>query len=88
VNKGGAILVYLLEIDDEFTWIVLGVCDDFRAKKCDNMIRNDTGLFVLEIGVVNTKIGVKPVDLPGDELPGNKALKTSPIMSVRGTRSK
>ena len=75
VNEGGTVLVYLLEIDDKFTWVVLGICEDFRTKECDDVIRNDTGFFVLEISVVDTKIGVKPVDLPWDELPGNKALK-------------
>jgi len=86
VNEGGAFLVYLLEVDDELTWIVLGVCEDFRAEQCDDVIRNDTELFVLEIGVVDTKIGVKPLNLPGNELPGNEALKTNPMMSVPGTR--
>ena len=86
MNKGGAILVYLLEIDDEFTWVVLGECEDFRTKKCDDVIRDNTGLFILEIGIVDTKIAVKPVDLPGDECPGDKALKTCPMMSVQGPK--
>ena len=53
---------------------MLGVSEDLGAKEGDNVIRDDSACFTLEIGVVDAEVGVKPIDFVCDELAGNKSL--------------
>lgn len=75
MNKCCALVVYFFEIDDEFGGVMLRVCDDLRAKQRDDVIRDDAKFLVLEVGVVDAEIRVKPVDLVGNEFPRDKSLQ-------------
>lgn len=53
---------------------MLGEGENLCAKEGEYMIRDDRHGFILEIRVVDAQVGVKPVDLVGNELSGNEAL--------------
>lgn len=65
MDEGGsiALLVNFLEVDDKTFRIVLGVRQNLRAEQGNDVIGDDTPGFVLEIGIVDAKVGVEPVDL-------------------------
>jgi hypothetical protein len=77
VNKRGAISlgVDLFEVDDEFGWIMLGICQYFGAKEGDNMVRDDLDRLVPEVGVIDTEVCVKPLNLVHYERVGNETLE-------------
>lgn len=54
---------------------MLGVRQDLRTEERDDVIRDDTSGFVLEVGVVDAEVGVEPVDLASDELAWNEPLR-------------
>lgn len=81
MNESRAILVDLLEIDHEFAGVVLGICEDFRTKKRDDVIGNDLHRLGLEVGIVDAEVGVEPVHLVHDKFARNEAL-VNPIWLV------
>lgn len=62
MDEDGTIVVDLLKVDDEFGRIMLGVSENFCAKEGDDMIRDYGDGLVAEISVVDTQLGVEPVD--------------------------
>lgn len=66
--------VDLFELNDEFGWIMLGICQYFGAKKGDNMVRDDLDGLIPEVGVIDTEVRVEPLDLIRYELVGNETL--------------
>ena len=75
MDEDGTVLVYLLQVDDEFCGIMLGVCENFCTKEGDDMIRDYWDGLVAEVSVVDTQLGVKPGDLVRDEFSGDKTLR-------------
>ena len=69
-----ALLIDFLQVNNELTRIMLRICQDLGSKQGNDMVRDDLARFILEVGVVNAEIGVKPVDFACDELAGNEAL--------------
>jgi len=83
-----ALFIDLLEINNKFAWVVLSVCKDFGTKESDDMVADDFTRFVLEVGVVDTEIGVEPVDFVGHEFLRNETLqKRSTDQMTRATAS-
>lgn len=82
MNKGGAVALVIdsLEIDDQLARIMLGVREDFGTKEGEDVIRYHRDGLVLEVRVVDAKVGIEPFDLVGNELARNETL-------VRWTRS-
>jgi len=74
MDEDSAILVDLLQIDDEFCGIVLGVGENLCTKEGDDMIRDYWDGLVAEISVIDAQLGVKPVDFIRDELSGDETL--------------
>lgn len=68
------ILVDFLKVDYEFAWIMFRICHDLGTKQCDYMIRNDLDGLVLEIGIIDTKTRIEPVNLARDEFARDEAL--------------
>jgi hypothetical protein len=79
MDEDGAILVDLLQVDDEFCRIMLGVGEDLCAKEGDDMIRNYRDRLAAEVSIVDAQLGVKPGDFVRDELPWDEALQVGPI---------
>jgi len=75
MDEDGAILVDFLQVDDEFCGIVLGVGENLCTKEGDDMIRDYWDGLVTEISVVDTQLGVKPVDFIRDELSRDETLR-------------
>jgi hypothetical protein len=67
--------VDLFEVDHEFGWIMLGICQYFGAKEGDDVVRDDLDRLVPEVGVIDTEVRVKPLDLIRYELVGNETLE-------------
>lgn len=76
MNEGGTIsaLIDLLQIDYKGRGVMLCVGQYLGAEEGDDMVRYHTTRFVLEIGVVDTEVRVKPVDFASDEFTRNKPL--------------
>ena len=76
MNKSCAapILVDFLKVDYQFAWIMFRICHDLGTEQCDNMIRNDLGRFILEVGIIDTKTTIEPVNLARDEFARDEAL--------------
>jgi len=76
VNEGRAIalIIDLLEVNDELRRVMFGVGENLGAKESDDMVRNDLDSLVKEVCVVYAEMGVKPVDLVYDKLARDKAL--------------
>lgn len=53
---------------------MLGVGEHFGAEEGDDVVGDDGGGFVGEIGVVDAEVIVEPVDLVLDEFAGDEAL--------------
>jgi hypothetical protein len=53
---------------------VLGICEDFCTKEGDNMIRDDLDGFILEVGIIDAEVSIKPLNFVRDELSGDKTL--------------
>jgi hypothetical protein len=53
---------------------VLGEREDLRAKERDNVIGDELVRCSLEVGIVDAQRRVEPVDLPWDEVRGDKSL--------------
>jgi hypothetical protein len=74
VNEDGTVLIDLLQVDDEFGRIMFGVGKDLGTKEGDDMIRDYLEGLVAEVSVVDTQLGVKPVDFIRDEFPRYETL--------------
>lgn len=75
MDENGTILADLLQVDDELGGIVLGVRENFCAEEGDDMIRNYWNRLIAEISVIDTQLGVKPVDFVWNEFSWNKTLQ-------------
>ena len=76
MDEHGTILVDLLQVDDEFCGVVLGVGENLCTKEGDYMIRDDRDGLVAEISIVDTQLGVKPVNFIWDQLSRYKTLQS------------
>jgi hypothetical protein len=74
MDEDGAVLVDLLQVDDELGRIMLGVGENLCTEESDDMIRDHWDGLVAEIRIVDAQLGVKPVDLVRDEFSGDEAL--------------
>ena len=77
-----AIIIDLLELDKQLRRVVFGVREHLGAEEGDNMVRDDLDGLGLEIGIVDAKMAVEPVDLVRDELTGNEALKMERVRQL------
>ena len=77
-----SVLIDLLEVDHELRGVVFGVREYLGAEEGDNMVRDDLDGLGLEIGIVDAKMAVEPVDLVRDELAGNEALKMERVRQL------
>jgi hypothetical protein len=75
VDEDGVVLVDLLQVDDEFSGIVLGIGENLCTKESDNVIRDYLDGLVAKISVVDAQLGVKPVDFIRDELSWDETLR-------------
>ena len=73
------VLVDLLQVDDELGRVMFGVGENLCAKECDDMIRDYLDGLVAEVSVVDTQLGVKPVDFVRDELSWDETLRWDSI---------
>jgi hypothetical protein len=69
-----AFLVEPLQVNNERSGVMLRICHNLGSKQGNDMIRDDLARFILEVGVVNAEVGVKPVDFACDEFARNEAL--------------
>jgi hypothetical protein len=75
MDEDCTILVDLLQVDDKFCRIMLGVGENLCAEEGDDMIRDNWDGFVAEISIVDAQLGVEPVDFICDELSGDETLE-------------
>lgn len=54
---------------------MLGICKNFCTKEGDDMVRDDLDRLVAEVGVIDAKVGIKPLHLVRYELAGNETLE-------------
>ena len=85
-SRACAVIVDFLEIDCEFARIMLGKCENFGAKKCDDMITDHARLGVCKIRVFDPEHCVEPVDLVRYEGWWNKALQA--VSWIRSSKSR
>lgn len=69
-----ALRIDSLEVDYEFGRIVLGVGEHLSAVECNDMIRDDLHGLGGEVGVVDAKVSVEPIDFVGYEFTGDETL--------------
>lgn len=81
-GRAVALLVDLLEVDDELRGVVLRVREDLGAEERDDVVRDDLDGLVAEVGVVDAELRVKPVYFVRDELAGDEALGRNGRRSV------
>lgn len=74
MDEDGTVLADLLQVDDEFGRIVLGVGEDLCTKEGDDMIRDYWDGLVAEVSIIDAQLGVKPVDFVRDELSRDETL--------------
>jgi glycine cleavage system aminomethyltransferase T len=77
-----SLVVNSLQINDKFSRIALGVRYDFRSEEGYNMVGYDLTRFLLEIGVVDAEVEVKPVNFARNEIVGYKALERRSTVNV------
>lgn len=73
-RRAVALIVEPLQVNNELSRIMLRICHNLGSKQGNDMVRDDLARFILEVGIVNAEVGVKPVDFACDELAGNEAL--------------
>lgn len=73
-RRAVAVLVDFLQVNNKLSLIMLRVCQDLGSKQGNDMVRDDLARFILEVGIVDAEVGVKPVDFACDELAGDEAL--------------
>lgn len=85
MDKRGSIAlsVDLLEVYDQFRWIVLGICEDFCAKEGDDMIGNDLDRLITEVGVIDSEVCIKPLHFVWDEFTRDEPLRSRERKSNR-----
>ena len=81
-GRAVALLVDLLEVDDELRGVVLRVREDLGAEERDDVVRDDLDGLVAEVGVVDAELRVKPIYFVRDELAGDEALGRNGRRSV------
>ena len=69
-------LINPFQIDDQLAGIFARVRHDLRAEQGDYMVGDDLLGFILKICVVDSQIGVEPVDFVFDEFLRNEPLLT------------
>ena len=74
MDEDRTVLVDLLQVDDELGRIMFGVGKDFGTKEGDDVIRDHLDRLIAEVSIVDTQLGVKPVDFIRDEFPRYEAL--------------
>ena len=74
MDEDGTVLADLLQVDDEFCRVVLGVGENLCTKEGDDVIRDYRDGLVAEVSIVDTQLGVKPVDFIRDEFSGDETL--------------
>lgn len=74
MDEDGTILADLLQVDDEFRRVMLGIGENLGTKEGNDMIRDYWDRFVAEVGVVDAQLGVKPVDFIRDEFSRDETL--------------
>jgi hypothetical protein len=74
MDEDGTVLVDLLQVDDEFGRVVLGVGEDLCTKEGNDMIRDYWDGLIAKVSVVDTQLGVKPVDFVRDEFSRDETL--------------
>jgi len=79
MDEDGMVLVDLLQVDDELAGIVLGVGENLCTKEGDDMIRDYLDGLTAKVSVVDTELGVKPVDFVRDEFSWDEALRWDSI---------
>jgi hypothetical protein len=77
MDKDCTVLVDLFQVDDKFGGIVLGVGENLCAKEGDYMVRDHWDGLIAEISIVDTQLGVKPVDFVWDEFSWDETLELS-----------
>ena len=84
MDESGAISfgVDLFEIDDELGRVMLGIRKHFGAKEGDDMVGNDLDGLVAEVGVIDTEVAVKPLNLVHYELAGNETLEEERAIEI------
>lgn len=75
MDKDRTILVDLLQVDDKLGRIMFSVSENLCAKEGDDMIRDYWDGLVAEVSVVDTQLGVKPVDFVRDEFSWDETLR-------------
>ena len=78
-----AVLVDVLEIDDELGRVVFRVREDLGAVERDDVVGDDLDVLGREVVVVDAEVGVKPVHLVCDEFAGDEALHVQKRNRVR-----
>lgn len=76
MDEGCAIPLVInpLKINDEFGRIFPREGHNLSAEQGDNMVRDDLLGLILKISVVDSEIGVEPVNFVFDKVLGNKPL--------------
>ena len=77
-----SVLIDLLEVYHKLRRVVFGVREHLGAEEGDDVVRDDLDGLGLEIGIVDAKMAVEPVDLVRDELAGNEALKMERVRQL------
>lgn len=78
-RRPSTIFIYPLQIYFQFH-APIGRLVSFRIRKyfCtkqgDDVIADDLSAFIMEIGIVDTEVGVEPVDFSGDQFRWDEAL--------------
>jgi hypothetical protein len=74
MNEDGAIFVYLFQVYNELSRIMLCTGQNLCTEKCNDMIGNNISRLVCKIGIIHAKVGIEPFDLSWDKFAGNEAL--------------
>lgn len=71
-----ALVVELLEVNHELGWVVLCVREHLRAEKRNDVVTDDVDGLGLEVGIIDTEMGVEPVHFVGNEFAWDETLET------------
>lgn len=78
MNESSAVSFFInfLQINHQLAGIVFGEGEDFGAKESNDVVRDDGDGFVLKIRVIDAEARVEPLDLIGNKLSGDEALRS------------
>jgi hypothetical protein len=54
---------------------VLCISENLSAKEGDDMVRDDLDRLIPEVGVIDAKVGIKPLNFVRDELARDESLR-------------